>query len=1040
MAETTIESQPYSPEELATIKKLLSPLKPQEYTEEELFPSLDGGEQLDRPETSQSVDEDDEDLDDTDDDDDDQDFTPPGLDFGDDEEDGDAPDTIPGSIAKNDVADLGLGDLGDAKETDSGPSKTDDFELEPDMNQGMDDLLAPSLDDKPKEKSDDADALDDLDDLGFGDLDDSKGSDTDSSKADDFELGPDMDQGMDDLLAPSLDDKPKGKSDDADALDGLDDLGFDDLDDKPAGDRFVKGSEIDLDPDSDQDDLDNLMESKPDQGTKKIQSGMDDLSLDMGLSDLEDFDKIGKPLSQKSGFSSGDLDSGGLPPLEDFDLGGQGLASEKSSAVASATDMNMDSLMDELSDEEPATRQKSGLLINDSDLEKVKQNLRSYSFGVRSSAKKIIIEELISPQEIEELISLVLHQAPEKQVKRFIEKKLRIKIDSLTAETGRKVIGSKKEYSLDGLRRKQRMVLYTRYAAALFIVGLLIGMISYRFVYKPLKAQSLFDKGTTLILKPGNEAVDKPKDYQKAEEYFQEGLEYSPEDIEAYNQFALAYLEKKKFDTAKAKLMAAQQLNQKNRNYDAETLYNLGLYHIESKSPRKLESDTQTLSWSKAARDYFRKANRSGKNLKAIEGIGRTYLLENDFGKAETYFKKILAEDPKNIIGHASLLNLYIDLDKLMDTMIVHRTIRDLKLEKNLNPYLRAKLGGYYLSQKDVRIRFNIQSDEKDQQDTLRPIAQDVLFSLSKDYPKFAEGRYQLARFFRELKSYKRAFRQLEEAVQLDPHHFRAHTMIASMLLERNEINEAYNHLRQALEAYNTRKSTINNPYHPKENIGETYSLLGHLFYYHPNQISRKTALDTMSEDKQNENLNLAVQYYKAAEKAGFTSPEQDYNFGRSLYLEGNYEGSLDKWLRLQGQLYTNPHLLFGLGNSFYRLGKLEAAQGEYKKLIDDYELQASTIPRVNSDDDYHRALYTLLSSAHNNLGIIYQKKNQEKEALTHFWKAIETSMQLNKENVHARLNLNRAIRSTKVLEEPVLDDNLPVYLTPMQKKSLLKY
>lgn len=885
----------------------------------------------------------------------------------------------------------------------------------------------------------------DTDEDSLSELDDSTATDLDDLGGEDLSLPATEEPGLSDDAANALlqgglnsESMDTFAPDDESGLSNLDELDL--AADQNLSQDLQADSSLEIS-DADLPELDSPQDLSSD--TEIPDTGVfDDINTDnviesTSLDDLDSGDEDLVDLSDQTASADNrpadDLSAEGLPPLDDFDLMPQGELEDDDTSDLNV--MGMDAVMEEMSDDDQGKEDRaSKIKLSDDELDKIKEILKSYSFAVRQSARRVILDELLPENDIQSLIGLLLHEADEKQVKKFLEKKLKIKIDSLTADSSRKVIGSKKDYSLEGLRRKQRVVRITKILGALFIVGVFLGMLGYRFIYKPWQAQSYFEKGMALILKPGNEAVDKPSDYNNAEGFFNKGLEYSPEDIEAYNDFALAYLERKKFDKAKKKLDNAAQINLKNRNYDPETWYNLGLYHIESRRPRKLPSDGKRLSWSEAARDYFRKANRHGDNLKAVEGIGRTYLLEKDYKKAEAYFKKVVSQDPENIIGHASLLNLYIDLDKLTDTMIVHRTIRDLKLEDQLNPYLRAKLGSYYLDQRDVRIKYNIQSDEKDQQDTLRPIAQDVLFALAKDYPDFAEGRYQLARYYRDLKSYRKAFRQLEDTVRLDEKHFRAHTLMAEMLLERGEINSAYGHLKKAVDAYKSRStSNLQNPYYPKENIGRTYSVLGDLFYSYPQNISRRPDIDEVMGNNidRNENLNLAIKYYREAEKAGYENPQQNFNLGRALYMEGNYEGSLDQWMRLHTKLYSNPHLLFALANVFYKLNKIEASQGEIKKLIDDYEYRANTISKPNLSNAYHTSVFRLLASAYNNLGAIYEKKDNEREAIISYWKAIEHSRYVDKENVYARLNLNRMIRTQKRLAEPILDENIPKYLYP---------
>lgn len=771
---------------------------------------------------------------------------------------------------------------------------------------------------------------------------------------------------------------------------------------------------------------------------------------DSGLgSELDDLPDLGEETAAPTDEASTGLEDE-IPPLEGDILEQEESPAQEETAEESAPteepaisdDMgDMDALMSELSeDEQPKEEEKDSFDLSEDDLERIKEVLTGYSFGVRQAVKRAIVEDLFAPDDMRQLIDLILHRAPEKQVKKFINKKGKINVDSLSAPSERRVVGAKDKYSLASLQRRHKVVQYTKAAAVIFAIGLILGMLTYRFVYRPLKADSLFDKGVALIKREGNEATQKPDDYGQAEKLFDRGLEYSPEDIDAYNDFALAYMDRRRFDRAKQKLFKAQKINKKNRNYDAMTYYHLGLYHMRSRRPRKLESDKKKLPWDEAARDYFRKANRFGNNLLAIEAIGRTYLLQKEYKKAETYYKKVVKKDPEHIAGHSSLLNLYINLDTPPKVLRKHQEIRQLDLEEDMNKFLRAKLAGYYMEQENVRIKYNIDKRFRDNEDTLKPVAQSVLRRLVTQYPEFPEGRYQLARYHKKTNAYRKAFIQLEDTVKLDQHHFRAHTLMAEMLLEREEIMDAYKHLRQAVQSYQKKGIDKTHPYKPQEGLGKTYSLLGDLFYNHAQAVSRNPKLDVLDKEDYATKTNLvhAQKYYQAAQKMGYSTPQQSYNLGRIYYNQGSYAKALENWLSIQSQSYTNPNILFAMGNSFYKLDKIDAAKGEYKKLIDDYENKAATIGKPKEGNEYHKAIYEMLSASYNNLGAIYDRKGNEREAMLNYWRAIERSKYLNSENPQARLNINRSFKGTGRLEEPVLDEQIPQNISPIESGTVL--
>lgn len=89
---------------------------------------------------------------------------------------------------------------------------------------------------------------------------------------------------------------------------------------------------------------------------------------------------------------------------------------------------------------------------------------------------------------------------------------------------------------------------------------------------------------------------------------------------------------------------------------------------------------------------------------------------------------------------------------------------------------------------------------------------------------------------------------------------------------------------------------------------------------------------------KGNEALNAsdykkAIEFYHQAEAQLPESPPLDYNFGGALYLQGNYEETLEKYQRA---LNTNdPNLeakaQYNLGNTYYRMK-------DYRKAIESFQ------------------------------------------------------------------------------------------------------
>ena len=103
----------------------------------------------------------------------------------------------------------------------------------------------------------------------------------------------------------------------------------------------------------------------------------------------------------------------------------------------------------------------------------------------------------------------------------------------------------------------------------------------------------------------------------------------------------------------------------------------------------------------------------------------------------------------------------------------------------------------------------------------------------------------------------------------------------------------------------------------------------------------------------------------------------------------------------------------------------MEAAKGEFMKVISIFESKADNIRQVLPERTEHEKVFKSLSAAYNNLGAVYQMQNNETKSNLSYWKAIDYAKKLDRENEFARVNLARAFKTNRENVPPILDENI---------------
>ncbi len=425
-------------------------------------------------------------------------------------------------------------------------------------------------------------------------------------------------------------------------------------------------------------------------------------------------------------------------------------------------------------------------------------------------------------------------------------------------------------------------------------------------------------------------------------------------------------------------------------------------------------------------------------------GIGNAYFYQKQYLKARQYFENILKVDEDSVVGYSGLLNLFIERDDLPEAVLIYVDLRDKKLLDEVPSALLAKLAGYFLDKspsadKNVRIDYGIRSPRlKDDGDNMFPAVLQVLGALMKKDPEYPPLYLQYAKYAEKQGNLKLMENYLTSAIEHAEEagygYFGAYHLMAEYHYRTSQPVRAYGYLQKALKAWaNPAPFTREDFYRETEHPGRTYTVMGNIFYYYFDKVKMMTGDQERIEDEEIENdpdkmanFLVARKKYEQALALGYESSELHYNLGRIYYLNRDYSAALEEWLNLYDDFSRSPELMLALGNVFYRNGNLEASKAQYRKVINLFELQAEKIRVVAPEKSSQVKIYETLTTAYNNLGVVYQKQNNEAASSVAYWKSIDYAKRIEKESELARVNLARAFKEREKQPEPIFDDNLP--------------
>ncbi|TXJ30358.1 tetratricopeptide repeat protein [Brachyspira aalborgi] len=510
-----------------------------------------------------------------------------------------------------------------------------------------------------------------------------------------------------------------------------------------------------------------------------------------------------------------------------------------------------------------------------------------------------------------------------------------------------------------------------RVAAVFLILFVGIVLLSYQFVYKPIKANEYFKKGLADIYKGA---------YNNAEINFAQGNKLKPKQIKWFNRYGKAYIERERFDSALAKIEGA--LNIKPRDFDSRVLFG---YYYRSKGEKQL-SEEDYIKGEELYNDmlsYVTKKNqlKTVYDERGILMISRAKNLSqaNYYDNAYNNYIQMINLFGDNVIARkrAMLIRIYQDNYKQVKALQEH--INNLK-SGYIDDDVYPKLARYLLNNNDFYG------------------SRTLLEKILKKYPSNLEAIIGYADYQARLKHYEKARDILVNTAlpMFENNPYRrgkefVYNMLGQIYYNLGEFGNSINNFNAALE--------INKTY-PDANYN-----LANLYFYQDKDYEKAKEHYQLAYD----NLPPELRGDKLL-----------YNLSWIYYLNNEFDRAFEGFNALFQKNPSNSVVSYALGNSLLHLDRANLANGFYRNALNQILSRREKLGRLEMRTESDFFLLSYLASLYNNMGVSYaynstieNNAQNEREAFKNFVLASEYFDQIRTSNI----DLERMEKRTIILE-----------------------
>ena len=597
------------------------------------------------------------------------------------------------------------------------------------------------------------------------------------------------------------------------------------------------------------------------------------------------------------------------------------------------------------------------------DHDKVIDSIKNLSPLTRYHVLDAILNEKLDQASMRELLEALDSEKSNEDITELINRELGLSI---------------KEYGKSGILElipiPNSLKDYThiiRVAAVFLILFVGIVLLSYQFVYKPIKANEYFKKGLADIYKGA---------YNNAEINFAQGNKLKPKQIKWFNRYGKAYIERERFDSALTKIEGA--LNIKPRDFDSRVLFG---YYYRSKGEKQL-SEEDYIKGEELYNDmisYVSKKNqlKTVYDERGILMISRAKNLSqaNYYDNAYNNYIQMINLFGDNVIARkrAMLIRIYQDNYKQVKALQEH--INNLK-SGYIDDDVYPKLARYLLNNNDFYG------------------SRTLLEKILKKYPSNLEAIIGYADYQARLKHYEKARDILVNTAlpMFENNPYRrgkefVYNMLGQIYYNLGEFGNSINNFNAALE--------INKTY-PDANYN-----LANLYFYQDKDYEKAKEHYQLAYD----NLPPELRGDKLL-----------YNLSWIYYLNNEFDRAFEGFNALFQKNPSNSVVSYALGNSLLHLDRANLANGFYRNALNQILSRREKLGRLEMRTESDFFLLSYLASLYNNMGVSYaynstieNNAQNEREAFKNFVLASEYFDQIRTSNI----DLERMEKRTIILE-----------------------
>ena len=712
-------------------------------------------------------------------------------------------------------------------------------------------------------------------------------------------------------------------------------------------------------------DLDDEVAHKTEEPEKAENEAEDDIA---NLDDLENIldeneetkeeEKIEEPQPQKTE-DNGETDDLNLDNLDDLVKEDSKEISEKEPVQIMEGGSSLPS--PDMADKLGASKYED--LDKDIDQDRVIDSIKNLSPLTRYHVLDVILNEKLDENAMRELLYSLESRKSNEDITEFINKELGLSI---------------KEYGKSGIldlipipNSLKDYAHIIRVAAIFLILFVGIVLLSYQFIYKPVKANDYFKRGLANI---SNGA------YNDAERNFAQGNRLKPRQIKWFNRYGKAYIEREMFPEALTKIEGA--LNIKPRDFDSRVLFG---YYYRSKGEKQL-SEEDYIKGEELYNDMLSYVSKKKELQTVYDELGilmisraRNLSQPNYYDNAYNNYIQMINLFGDNVIARKRAMLIRIYQNNYNQVKALQQHIDNLKSEY-IDDDVYPKLARYLLNNDDFYG------------------SRTLLEKILKKYPTNIDAIVGYADYEARLKHYEKARDILintalpiyENNPYIRGREF-VYNMLGQIYYNLGEYGNSINNFNAALE--------INKTY-PDANYN-----LANLYFY------------------QDKDYQKAKEHYQLAYDnlpPELRGDQLLYNLSWIYYLNNEFDRAFEGFNALFQKNPSNSVVSYALGNSLLHLDRANLANGFYRNALNQILARRERLGRLEMRTESDFFLLSYLASLYNNIGVSYAYNSvvgnniqNEQEAFRNFVLASEYFDQVRTSNI----DLERMEKRTVMLE-----------------------